>query len=59
MGTMTYDAPNPSDEPQRAEMREAIDAVLADEVIPVEPQPSRGCTIKWREGNEPEYWATV
>jgi len=53
------DAPNPSDEPQRAEMREAIDAVLAGEEIPVDPQPSRGCTIKWQDGNEPEYWATL
>lgn len=50
------DAPNPDDDPSRIEIREAIDAVLADEEIPVDPQPSRGCSIKWRSGNEPEYW---
>jgi len=53
------DATNPDDEPTRREMREAIDALLADEEIPVEESPSRGCSIKWREGNEPDYWDQV
>jgi len=53
------DATNPDDEPTRAEMREAIDALLAGEEIPVEENPSRGCSIKWREGNEPDYWDRV
>jgi len=53
------DALNPEDEPTREEMREAIDAVLAGEDIPVEENPSRGCSIKWREGNEPDYWDQV
>jgi peroxiredoxin len=53
------DATNPDDEPTRHEMREAIDALLAGESIPVEESPSRGCSIKWREGNEPDYWDQV
>jgi len=53
------DATNPDDEPTREEMREAIDAVLAGEAVPLEGRPSRGCTIKWREGNEPAYWAAL
>lgn len=53
------DAVNPEEEPQREEMREAIEAVLAGEAIDLPGDPSRGCTIKWREGNEPEYWATL
>ena len=53
------DAPNPDDEPEREEMREVIDAVLAGEEPPLEPRPSRGCSIKWQAGNEPEYWAAV
>jgi peroxiredoxin len=53
------DATNPDDEPTRAEMREAIDALLSGEPIPVEERPSRGCSIKWREGNEPDYWDQV
>ncbi|MFW5957138.1 MAG: thioredoxin family protein [Natronomonas sp.] len=53
------DAPNPDDEPTRIEIRESIDAVLADEEIPVDPTPSRGCSIKWRAGNEPDYWSDI
>lgn len=53
------DAPNPNDEPTREEMREAIDAVLSGEEIALPGDPARGCSIKWREGNEPDYWATV
>ncbi|QCS42838.1 thioredoxin family protein [Natrinema versiforme] len=43
------DAPNPDDEPSRFEIREAIDAVLAGEDIDLEWQPSRGCSIKWKD----------
>jgi peroxiredoxin len=43
------DAMNPDEEPTRFEMREAVEAVLADEEIPVEESPSQGCSIKWRE----------
>jgi hypothetical protein len=37
-------------------LREAIDAVLAGESVDLEFEPSRGCTIKWQPGNEPDYW---
>jgi peroxiredoxin len=53
------DALDPDAEPDRHDMREAIDAVLAGEAVAEEFRPSRGCTIKWREGNEPDYWSTV
>ncbi|WP_226006414.1 thioredoxin family protein [Natrinema salinisoli] len=43
------DAPNPDDEPSRFQIREAIDAVLADEPVDLEWQPSRGCSIKWKD----------
>ncbi|WP_222919102.1 thioredoxin family protein [Natrinema sp. SYSU A 869] len=43
------DAPNPDDEPSRYQIREAIDAVLADEAVDLEWQPSRGCSIKWND----------
>ena len=40
-----------------ADLRAALDATLADRPVP-EPQiPSIGCNIKWRPGNEPEYFA--
>ncbi len=50
------DAMNPDDEPSRHIMREAIDAVLAGETVPFDDMPSQGCSIKWRPGNEPDYW---
>jgi len=53
------DALNPDDEPSDEpgfEMREAIEAVLSGEEVDRAFSPSRGCTIKWRPGNEPDYW---
>ena len=41
------DAMSPDETPERHEMREAVEAVLAGEELPVEPTPSRGCSIKW------------
>ncbi len=46
------DATNPDDEPSGEpgfEVRQAIDQMLAGEDVSVEEQPSRGCSIKWRE----------
>ena len=36
--------------------RAAIDAVLAGKAAPSAQKPSVGCNIKWRPGNEPEYF---
>jgi peroxiredoxin len=36
-----------------ADVRAAIDALVADEPIPEPQRPSIGCSIKWRPGNEP------
>lgn len=38
------------------DLRAALDAVLAGESISSEQRPSMGCNIKWRAGNEPEYY---
>lgn len=39
------------------DLREAADRVLAGETVPGEEQrPSVGCNIKWRPGNEPDYF---
>jgi peroxiredoxin len=38
-----------------ADLRRALDAVLSGVPVPVEQKPSRGCGIKWKQGNEPEY----
>lgn len=38
------------------DLRAAIDAVLADQSVSGVQIPSLGCNIKWKEGNEPEYF---
>jgi len=50
------DALNPDDEPTEREMKQLIDRLLAGESIDEEFKPSRGCSIKWKDGNEPDYW---
>ncbi len=39
-----------------ADLRAALDAVLAGRAAPAEQLPSLGCNIKWRLGNEPDYF---
>jgi len=39
-----------------ADLRAAIDAVLAARPAPLEQRPSIGCNIKWKAGNEPDYF---
>jgi peroxiredoxin len=38
-----------------ADLVAAVDALLAGEPVPSDQVPSLGCSIKWREGNEPSY----
>jgi peroxiredoxin len=38
------------------DMRAAVDAVLAGAAVATEQKPSMGCNIKWRPGNEPDYY---
>ena len=40
-----------------ADLRRAIDAVLAGDPVPAAQVPSLGCNIKWKAGNEPAYFA--
>jgi peroxiredoxin len=37
-------------------LRAALDAVLRDLPVPPEQLPSLGCNIKWKPGNEPDYF---
>ncbi|HKK71694.1 MAG TPA: thioredoxin family protein [Candidatus Krumholzibacteria bacterium] len=39
-----------------ADLRAALDRVLAGEAVPPAQKPSLGCNIKWKPGNEPEYF---
>lgn len=48
------DARPRNDEPVTGkDLRAAMDAVLAGEPVPEDQQPSMGCSIKWKPGNEP------
>lgn len=38
------------------DLRAALDAVLSDQPVSGEQIPSIGCNIKWKEGNEPDYF---
>jgi peroxiredoxin len=39
-----------------SDLRAALDAVLEGEPVPEEQKPSMGCNIKWKPGNEPDYF---
>ena len=40
-----------------ADLRRAVDAVLAGRPVDPEQFPSLGCNIKWKPGGEPDYFA--
>ncbi len=39
-----------------ADLRAAIDALLAGQTVSEDQKPSIGCNIKWKPGNEPAYF---
>jgi peroxiredoxin len=50
-----FDGARPSNDvpADGATLRAALDAVLAGQAVPEPHQPSLGCNIKWKPGNEP------
>ncbi len=38
------------------DLRQAIDCLLANKLIDFPQKPSIGCNIKWKPGNEPDYF---
>lgn len=53
-----YDASRPGNDiaVSGADLKAAIDALLANRPIDPVQVPSVGCNIKWRAGNEPDYF---
>lgn len=53
-----FDSSRPgNDEPVTGkDLREATDKVLKGEPVPEKQIPSIGCNIKWKKGNEPDYF---
>ena len=41
-----------------ADLRAALDVVLAGRPVAADQIPSLGCNIKWKQGNEPPYFST-
>jgi peroxiredoxin len=39
------------------DLRAAINAVLADKPVSQDQRPATGCNIKWKPGNEPDYFS--
>lgn len=39
-----------------SDLRAALEAVLEGEKVPAKQRPSMGCNIKWKKGNEPDYY---
>lgn len=54
-----FDGSRPgNDEPvDGSDLREALDLLLEGGEAPEEQKPSMGCNIKWKQGNEPDYFA--
>jgi len=40
------------------DLRRVLDAVLGGRPVPSEQRPSLGCNIKWKPGNEPDYYGS-
>ena len=53
-----YDGSRPSSDlpVTGTDLRAALDAVRAGEAPPAEQAPSVGCNIKWKAGNEPDWF---
>lgn len=55
-GQMDSSRPESGVEPTGADLRAALDAVLDGRPVDENQKPSMGCNIKWKPGNEPEYF---
>ncbi len=55
-GQMDSSRPNSGIPVTGSDLRAALDAVLAGRPVAEDQKPSLGCNIKWKPGNEPEYF---
>lgn len=55
-GQMDSSRPGNDVEVTGEDLRAALDAVLAGRPVPQQQRPSIGCNIKWKAGNEPDYF---
>jgi peroxiredoxin len=55
-GRFDESRPNSGVQATGADLRAAVDAVLAGNAVSEEQWPSMGCSIKWKPGNTPAYF---
>jgi peroxiredoxin len=55
-GQLDPSRPNSGQAPDGRDLRAALEALLAGKPAPERQVPSIGCNIKWKPGNEPEYF---
>ena len=55
-GQLDETRPKQGSQPHGKDLRAALDALLAGKPQPQPQRPSIGCNIKWKPGNEPEYF---
>ncbi len=55
-GQFDASRPDSGNQPTGVDLRDACDAVLAGRPPSSDQKPSLGCNIKWRSGNEPDYF---
>lgn len=55
-GRFDSSSPGKSDPVTGEDLRRAVDALLAGAELPQKQYPSIGCNIKWKPGNEPDYY---
>jgi len=55
-GQMDSSRPNSGLPVTGEDLRAALDAVLTGRPLPSNQKPSIGCNIKWKPGNEPDYF---
>ena len=55
-GQLDDSRPKQGTEPDGKDLRAAIDALLSGADMPEAQKPSIGCNIKWKSGEEPQYF---
>lgn len=55
-GQLDASRPDSGVAPSGVDLRAALDAVLAGKSPSPDQKPSIGCNIKWKSGNEPDYY---
>ena len=56
MGQFDDTRPRSGRPPHGGDLREAVRRIIEGEEPLARPYPSSGCNIKWKDGNQPDWW---